>query len=316
VAGYDLSAGTTHAGSTTATSYTYGGLNCGTSYVLGVEAYDAAGNHSLPTQLTAATSACPDTLAPTTPTNLTVTGATASSVSLSWGASFDNVGVAGYDVYKNGNKAGSSTTTTYTVTGLSCGTSNTFAVAAYDAAGNRSAQTAVTASTSACSDAVAPTAPGAPTVSGATASSLSLSWSASSDNVGVTGYGLYLNGAAVGSTTSTSYTFSGLVCGTSYALAVDAYDAAGNHSAKTSASASTSACPAAPTAPQLKYRFAYSNRLDQGLMPGYGYNLIDVSTKSEADATPVGTLGQVWLYDYDNTTCTWEKDDIDTMFRM
>ena len=44
-------------------------------------------------------------------------------------------------------------------------------------------------------------------------------------------------------------------------------------------------------------------------MPGLGYNLIDVSTKSEADAVPAGTLAQVWLYDYDNTTCSWEKDD-------
>jgi hypothetical protein len=58
-----------------------------------------------------------------------------------------------------------------------------------------------------------------------------------------------------------------------------------------------------------RFRFAYSNRVDQQRMPGYGYNLVDVSTASEADAVPPGTRAQVWLYDYDDKTCTWEKDD-------
>jgi calcineurin-like phosphoesterase family protein len=61
--------------------------------------------------------------------------------------------------------------------------------------------------------------------------------------------------------------------------------------------------------PPAGLRFAYSNRVDQSQMRSYGYNLIDVSTPSEADAVPPGTKGQVWLYDYDNTTCTWEKSD-------
>jgi hypothetical protein len=60
---------------------------------------------------------------------------------------------------------------------------------------------------------------------------------------------------------------------------------------------------------QLPFRFAFSNRVDQGLMPQYGYNLIDVATKNEADATPAGTQAQVWLGNYDNTTCSWKLDD-------
>jgi hypothetical protein len=56
-------------------------------------------------------------------------------------------------------------------------------------------------------------------------------------------------------------------------------------------------------------RFAYSNRVDQTLMSSYGYTLIDVSTVDEARAVPAGMRAQVWLYDYDNTTCAWEKDD-------
>jgi acid phosphatase type 7 len=126
--------------------------------------------------------------------------------------------------------------------------------------------------------------------------------------VSVAGYDVYVNGSMVTSITATSYTFSGLSCGASYLLEVDAYDAAGNRSPKASYTGSTSAC-APPTGPQINLRFAYSNRADQSLMPTYGYNLIDVSTVSEADAVPAGTKAQVWLYDYDNTTCTWEKDD-------
>jgi Ca2+-binding RTX toxin-like protein len=75
-------------------------------------------------------------------------------------------------------------------------------------------------------------------------------------------------------------------------------------------SSTTGSTTTAPTpGTRIPWRFAYSNRGDQNLATTYGYNLIDVSTKSEADATPAGTRGQVWLYDYDNTTCSWEKDN-------
>ena len=63
-----------------------------------------------------------------------------------------------------------------------------------------------------------------------------MSWNASTDNVGVAGYALYVNGAQVGTTTGTGGTASGLSCGTSYTIAVDAFDASGNHSTKASIS--------------------------------------------------------------------------------
>src|SRR5262249_54053195 len=83
-----------------------------------------------------------DTVAPSVPTGLTVTGTTTSSVSLSWTASTDNVGVAGYKIYRNGTQVGTATGTTYTDTGLGSSTSYTYTVSAYDAAGNNSAQSA------------------------------------------------------------------------------------------------------------------------------------------------------------------------------
>lgn len=89
-----------------------------------------------------------DTTAPTTPGGLTSTGKTSSSVSLSWSASTDNVGVTGYDVYQGGTKVATSTTTGATVGGLAASTSYAFTVRARDLAGNTSAASnAVTVTT-------------------------------------------------------------------------------------------------------------------------------------------------------------------------
>ncbi len=246
VTGYTAYRGGASVGTTASTTYTYSGLTCGTSYTLGVDAYDAANNHSGQASLTTSTSACVapgDTTAPTAPTGLTKTAATVSSVSLSWTASTDNVGVAGYSLTRNGVAAGTTATRTTTFTGLACGTTYTLGVAAYDAAGNASSRTTLSAATSACApagDTQAPTAPSGLAVNSTTQTSLSLSWSASTDNVGVTGYGLY--GAGSGTVAATSTSVAGLACGTSYTVQVDAFDAAGNHSAKTSVTASTLAC--------------------------------------------------------------------------
>ncbi|MCF2535587.1 glycoside hydrolase family 6 protein [Streptomyces sp. FB2] len=81
-----------------------------------------------------------DTTAPTAPTGLRATAKTASSVSLAWTAATDNVGVTGYDVYRDGTRVGSTTAgTTYTDTGLSAATAYGYTVRARDAAGNVSA---------------------------------------------------------------------------------------------------------------------------------------------------------------------------------
>jgi|GEM_PF-2387053 len=80
-----------------------------------------------------------DTQAPTAPTGLASSGKTNTSVSLSWTASTDNVGVTGYDVYKDGAFAASVTGTTATITGLASNTAYSFTVKAKDAAGNVSA---------------------------------------------------------------------------------------------------------------------------------------------------------------------------------
>ena len=82
----------------------------------------------------------PDTEAPTTPTNLAVTGSTSSSISLSWTASTDNIIVAAYDIYVDGTLKTSSASNSATVTGLNPSTTYSFYIKAKDAAGNTSSQ--------------------------------------------------------------------------------------------------------------------------------------------------------------------------------
>jgi chitodextrinase len=136
---------------TAQTSYSFTGLSCGTSYTIGVDAYDAAGNRSQQASFVASTSPCPDTTPPSAPTNLTVTGSTAGSISLLWSPSLDNVAVAGYDLFQNGSKIASTIATNYTISGLACNSNYTLGVQAYDAAGNRSPTTTVGGTTAACS---------------------------------------------------------------------------------------------------------------------------------------------------------------------
>src|SRR5215831_7394802 len=91
-------------------------------------------------------------------------------------------------------------------------------------------------------DATAPGSPGALAVSSSTKTAIAIGWAASTDNVGVTGYRLYLDGTAAADTTTRQYTFTNLSCGRSYTVAVDATDAAGNRSAQTTLTTQTQPC--------------------------------------------------------------------------
>lgn len=80
-----------------------------------------------------------DTTAPSIPASLASSNVTSTSATVSWAASTDNVGVTGYKIFKNGTQVGTSTTTSYSLTGLTASTTYSITVQAYDAAGNSSA---------------------------------------------------------------------------------------------------------------------------------------------------------------------------------
>lgn len=80
-----------------------------------------------------------DTQAPSVPLNLSTSNATQSAIDIAWDASTDNVGVTGYIVFRDGNELTTVSGTSYTAMSLEPSTAYSFAVAAVDAAGNRSA---------------------------------------------------------------------------------------------------------------------------------------------------------------------------------
>ncbi len=79
-------------------------------------------------------------------------------------------------------------------------------------------------------DTQAPSNPSNLAASGTTQTSTNLTWTASTDNVGVTGYRIYVDGVNTATSPTNSYTLGGLTAATTYAIYVTAYDAAGNHS--------------------------------------------------------------------------------------
>lgn len=101
-------------------------------------------------------------------------------------------------------------------------------------------------------DTLAPSQPAGFTATAATQSSISTSWSGSTDNIAVAGYYMSIGGARIAATAATIYTFTGLTCGASYTLGVAAYDAARNTSAPTQITAQTAACTSTVVAPTLR----------------------------------------------------------------
>ena len=185
--------------------------------------------NDMQTPLSSANAApAPDTVAPSAPTGLSTSAVGQDAATLTWKASSDNVGVAGYRIFRDGSQVGTAASTNFAISGLSCGSSYTLGVAALDAAGNVSATATTNLTTAACPDMSAPSTPTGLAASAVGQTSATLSWSASTDNVGVAGYRIFRNGSQVGTSSGTTYAATGLLCTTSYTFGVAALDAAGN----------------------------------------------------------------------------------------
>ncbi|MEU2743492.1 PQQ-dependent sugar dehydrogenase [Streptomyces sp. NPDC007095] len=172
-----------------------------------------------------------DTQAPSRPGQPSCSAIGEDALTLSWGASTDNVGVAAYDLYEHGNKLGEAVgdATSKALTGLSPNTTYNLTVIARDAAGNASqASPVVDCTTRPSSDTTPPGKPGTLTSSNVTATSADLSWGASTDDKAVVGYDVRSDTTVYKSVTGTSTTLAGLACNSPYTLNVVARDAAGN----------------------------------------------------------------------------------------
>lgn len=270
VAGYRIHRGTsadfvpsnetTLAGESTGASFSETNLVPGT-YFYKVVAVDLAGNASAASA--GVQVVIPDVTAPTAPTGVTASSI-GSTVSVSWTAATDAVGVTGYRVYRGNTEnfaigdagavqVGQPTGTAFEDTGVQPG-QHYYRVLAVDAAGNASDVSASAGVSVTAPDVTAPSVPlnlSAPV----TGDSVALSWTASTDDTGVTGYRVYRGSTAdfavggsgvtlIGEPTVAEQPDAGLAPGT-YFYRVLAVDAAGNASGLSVAVSATIAAPPA-----------------------------------------------------------------------
>jgi hypothetical protein len=294
----------------TATSIVLAGLPAGTSFIQ-ASAFDAAGNESAKTSSVTVVPNVLDTTAPTVPTNVSAaaTGETGEAL-VAWTASTDNVGVAGYRVYRDNVlwATAGATDTSITLTGLPDGDSS-IEVAAFDAAGNESTRSAPVIVSLVGPDVTNPSVPTnvAAVATGVPGEAL-VSWDASTDNVGVAGYRIYRNGVLVATAgpTDTSITVPGLPVGDS-TIAVSAFDAAGNESATasvllimndTSAPTAPANVAAATTSNPYEALVSWDASTDNVAVAGYHISVDSVlfATAGPTDTSmtlaglPIGTL--------------------------
>lgn len=165
------------------------------------------------------------------PTGLTAGNVTTTAATLNWTAPTlpPNCKITSYTVFQNGNSIGTTNGTTFSVTGLTAGTTFTFAVTATDPAGASSQATVqvTTPPANACK-----AVPGAPTglaATGTSSSGTTLNWTASTVATGcsVSNYTVFENGASIGTSSSTTFNVTGLAAATSFTFSVAASDADG-----------------------------------------------------------------------------------------
>ncbi|HZT33777.1 MAG TPA: fibronectin type III domain-containing protein [Bryobacteraceae bacterium] len=225
----------------------------------------------------------PDTTPPGAPGSLAGQAST-SQVGLTWTASTDNIGVAGYRIYKNGTLVATTAFTYYQDLGLPSNMTNTYGVAAYDAAGNASPVVTVTVTTLSPPDTTPPSYPVGLTGVAVAWNQINLTWVASTDNVGVAGYQIFRGSSAtslapLGGSTTPGYTDTLVAPSTTYYYAVAAYDAAGNFSSKSAVVMVTSlADTTPPTVPQhltaqavsmTQVNLAWAASTDNFMLAGY-----------------------------------------------
>ena len=237
VSGYRIYRSGVQVGVTVGTTYSDTGLTADTSYSYQVSAFDDSANVSVKSiAISVATPASEpdpgaDTQAPTVPAGFNAVAVNPTQVDLSWSGSADLGGgqVAGYNIYRNGTKIGSTWRTSYSDLGVSEGTTYSYAVASYDSASpsNESAQSsAVSVTTPYISDTQAPTVPQHLSAPAVTSERIDLSWSASTDVGGgwIVGYNVYRNGVKVASVPNIGYSDTNVMAGISYNYSVIAFD--------------------------------------------------------------------------------------------
>ncbi|WP_331770696.1 glycoside hydrolase family 18 chitinase (plasmid) [Embleya sp. NBC_00888] len=163
---------------------------------------------------------------PSAPGQPTATATTVDSISLSWAAATDDKGIQNYDVYRGNTVVGTTAGTAYTDTGLTADTAYVYKIVARDTIGQTGPAgppgTLRTRPTGGPD--TPPTAPGTPTASAVTDTSLTLNWAAATDDHGIKNYDVYRGATKIATVTTTAYGDTGLTANTTYTYTVVARD--------------------------------------------------------------------------------------------
>ncbi|WP_246143347.1 glycosyl hydrolase family 18 protein [Actinacidiphila oryziradicis] len=164
---------------------------------------------------------------PSAPGTPSASNVTSTSLTLNWTAATDDHGVQNYDVYRGTTKIATVTGTTYNDTGLTAATTYTYSVKARDTANQVGPSSGVLTVTTAGSGTDSPpSAPGTPSASNVTSTSLTLNWTAATDDHGVQNYDVYRGTTKIATVTGTTYNDTGLTAATTYTYSVKARDTA------------------------------------------------------------------------------------------
>jgi hypothetical protein len=209
--------------------------------------------------------------------------------------------VAGYKVYRNSALIATTASTTYADTPIAAGSANTYYVVAIDGSANASASSATASATTTAADTLAPTVPSAVTATSTVWNSATVSWTASTDAVGVTSYNVLRNGTVIGkvSGSATSYVDATTAASTAYTYTVTATDAATNTSAASSGAAVTTAACASCTTTLSPVADSYVNQASTGTNYGTATTFIIKGISGSAEngylrfdttTVPAGTI--------------------------
>ncbi|OGE79154.1 MAG: hypothetical protein A2751_05960 [Candidatus Doudnabacteria bacterium RIFCSPHIGHO2_01_FULL_46_14] len=200
-----------------------------------------------------------DTTSPSVSFSNPGTGAIVSgSVTLSAYAS-DAAGIQSVSFDYDGNNIGVATvgqefSVSWNTASVPDGTYNITATAT-DVAGNTATSSISLTVDNSFVDTVSPSIPTNLSATAISTSQINLSWIASTDNVGVTGYKVFRDSVQIATITSTSYSDTGLTASTTYIYTVSAFDAAGNESSQSATATATTQSPPPPPGPIAAYSF-------------------------------------------------------------
>jgi fibronectin type 3 domain-containing protein len=266
-----------------------------------------------------------DTKPPVTPSAPTLVSSSSTGATITWIPTTDNIGVAGYNIYRNGAVVAQSAAPPFHDTDLTPGDTYIYGLSAFDAQGNVSPESETLTIT--LIDLTPPTVPMGLAVAGLTQTSVSLTWMASTGGGGVGGYRL-LKGTSPSTmkivdanVPGTSYVDSTVSPDTTYYYAVESYNLSGISSApSTTISATTLALPP-PTGLQATAVTASSVSLSWtasgGSDPPTSYRILKGTSPSSLSIIVAKNLGTTYTDSHvvKSTTYYYEVEMVDSLGR-